>query len=56
MQFDVRGIKRKTFLTTTLFTRNIRIAIHGAGMKMGPYVLRAYFSTALDIAESKGDK
>ncbi|MDG6907647.1 MAG: site-specific integrase, partial [Nitrososphaerota archaeon] len=25
-----------------------------AGLKMRPYVLRAYFSTALDIAESKG--
>ena len=54
LQFDVRGVKKNTFLRTTLVTRDIREAIELAGLKMRPYVLRAYFSTALDIAESKG--
>jgi integrase len=54
LQFDVRGIKKNAFLRTTLVTREVRDAIYGAGLKMRPYVLRAYFSTALDIAESKG--
>lgn len=54
LQFDVRGIKKNAFLRTTLVTRDVRDAINGAGLKMRPYVLRAYFSTALDIAESKG--
>ncbi len=54
MQFDVRGTKKNAFLRTTLVTRDIREAIEQAGLKMRPYVLRAYFSTALDIAESKG--
>ncbi len=47
-------VRRNGFLRTTLITRDIRDAINGAGLKMRPYVLRAYFSTALDIAESKG--
>jgi len=54
LQFDVRGVKKNAFLRTTLITRDIRDAMELAGMKMRPYVLRAYFSTALDIAESKG--
>ena len=54
LQFDVRGVKKNAFLRTTLVTRDIREAIELAGLKMRPYVLRAYFSTALDIAESKG--
>ena len=54
LQFDVRGIRKKDFLRTTLVTRDVRDAINGAGLKMRPYVLRAYFSTALDTAESKG--
>ena len=54
LQFDVRGVKKNAFLRTTLVTRDIREAIEAAGLKMRPYVLRAYFSTALDIAESKG--
>ncbi len=54
LQFDVRGVKKNNFLRTTLVTRDIREAIEQAGLKMRPYVLRAYFSTALDIAESKG--
>jgi site-specific recombinase XerD len=54
LQFDVRGVKKNAFLRTTLVTRDIREAIEQAGLRMRPYVLRAYFSTALDIAESKG--
>ena len=54
LQFNVRGVKKNNFLRTTLVTRDIREAIEQAGLKMRPYVLRAYFSTALDIAESKG--
>ena len=54
LQFDVSGVKKNAFLRTTLVTRDIREAIAQAGLKMRPYVLRAYFSTALDIAESKG--
>jgi len=54
LQFDPRGIKKNAFLRTTLVTRDIREAMEMAGLKMRPYVLRAYFSTALDIAESKG--
>ena len=54
LQFDVRGVKKNAFLRTTLVTRDIREAIELAGLKMRPYVLRAYFSTVLDIAESKG--
>ncbi len=54
LQFDVRGVKKNAFLRTTLVTRDIREAIEQAGLMMRPYVLRAYFSTALDIAESRG--
>jgi integrase len=54
LQFDVRGVKKNAFLRTTLVTRDIREAMEQAGLRMRPYVLRAYFSTALDIAESKG--
>jgi hypothetical protein len=42
------------FLRTQLIGREIRNAIRGTDMYMRPYVLRAYFATALDIAESKG--
>ena len=41
-------------LRTMLVTREIRDAIRSAGLTMRPYILRAYFATALDIAESKG--
>ena len=56
LQFDNKKAyaRKNTFLRTTLITRDIRDSINGAGLKMRPYVLRAYFSTALDIAESKG--
>lgn len=45
---------RWKFLRTMLVTREIREAIRSAGLLMRPYVLRAYFATALDISESKG--
>jgi site-specific recombinase XerD len=56
LQFDNKKAyaRKNALLRTTLITRDIRDAIQGAGLKMRPYVLRAYFSTALDIAESKG--
>jgi len=56
LQFDNKKeyVRKNDFLRTTLITRDIRDALQGAGLKMRPYVLRAYFSTALDIAESKG--
>ena len=56
LQFDNKKgyVRKNDFLRTTLITRDIREAIQGAGLKMRPYILRAYFGTALDIAESKG--
>ena len=54
LQLDTRGMRKNSFLRTTLVTRDIREAILASGLKMRPYVLRAYFATALDIAESKG--
>ena len=54
LQFEEGKVRKNPFLRTTLITRDIRDAIQGAGLKIRPYVLRAYFSTALDIAESKG--
>jgi len=41
------------FLRTALIVREIRKATRDSGLSMRPYVLRAYFTTALDIAESK---
>lgn len=41
-------------LRTMLVTREIRKAIRSSDLTMRPYILRAYFATALDIAESKG--
>ncbi len=54
LQFDPRGVRKNRCLRTALVTRDIREAIIAAGLKMRPYVLRAYFATGLDIAESKG--
>ena len=50
----VNASTRWEFLRTMLVTREIREAIRSSEMTMRPYVLRAYFATALDIAESKG--
>ncbi|MCL5873745.1 MAG: site-specific integrase [Candidatus Thermoplasmatota archaeon] len=41
-------------LRTQLVSREIRKAIRGLGYTWRPYVLRAYFSTALDTCENKG--
>ncbi|MEM3844865.1 MAG: site-specific integrase [Candidatus Parvarchaeota archaeon] len=41
-------------LRTQLISREIRKAIRKAGFNWRPYVLRAYFSTALDVCENKG--
>ena len=49
-----KGLQKNSFLRTTLVTRDIRKAIVGSGLKMRQYVLRAYFSTCLYIAESEG--
>ncbi len=49
-----RGKERNDYLRTVLVARGIKRAITDAGFSWRPYVLRAYFSTALDIAESKG--
>jgi hypothetical protein len=42
------------FLRTNLVTRDIREAILKAGFSWRPYVLRAYFDTAMIMVESKG--
>ncbi|MEM4067616.1 MAG: site-specific integrase [Candidatus Micrarchaeaceae archaeon] len=39
---------------TQLISREIRKAIRKSGYTWRPYVLRAYFSTALDVCENKG--
>ncbi|MCL5989780.1 MAG: site-specific integrase [Candidatus Thermoplasmatota archaeon] len=49
-----RGKERNEHLRTALVARDIKKAIVNAGFNWRPYVLRAYFSTALDIVESKG--
>lgn len=52
--FDPRGSHRNSFLRTALVTRDIREAITKTEFKARPYVLRAYATTQLIIAESKG--
>jgi hypothetical protein len=54
LSFDPRGIKKNSFLRTSLVTRDVREAMRKAGFLWRPYVLRAYCDTAFDIAESKG--
>ena len=52
---DARGIRPKhKNVRTVLVSRDIREAVRKAGFSWRPYVLRAYHSTALDIAENKG--
>ncbi len=41
-------------MRTQLATRDLRNAINDSGYSWRPYVLRAYFATALDNAENKG--
>ena len=55
--FDVfkRGHhKSNEFLRTALVTRDIKKALNASELEMRPYIMRSYFATALDIAESKG--
>jgi site-specific recombinase XerC len=54
LAFDARGPRKNRFLRTTLVTRDIKQAILRAGFSWRPYVLRAYFSTNMIMAESKG--
>ena len=54
LAIDVRGVKKNSFLRTTLVTRDIKEAITKAGFDWRPYVLRAYSDTNMIIAESKG--
>ncbi len=51
---DTRGHPKNKFMRTTILIRDVRVAIERSALKFRPYVLRAYFATALDIAESKG--
>ncbi len=51
---DTRGHPKNDFMRTAILIRDVRVAIDRAGLKFRPYVLRAYFATALDISESKG--
>ena len=44
----------KMFLSTVKVRESIRRALRRADVKKRPYVLRAYFNTQLQIAESKG--
>lgn len=54
LAFDPRGLRKNSFLRTTLVTRDIKEAILKAGFSWRPYVLRAYCDTGMIVAESKG--
>ncbi len=54
LAFDPRGVRKNSFLRTTLVTRDIKEAIVRAGFAWRPYVLRAYCDTNMIVAESKG--
>ena len=53
-KLDPQGRISHKFIRTQLATRDIRKAIVSSGFSWRPYVLRAYFATALDNAENKG--
>lgn len=53
-KLDPQGRISHKFIRTQLATRDIRNAITDSGFKWRPYVLIAYFATALDNAENKG--
>ena len=53
-KLDPQGRIAHSFIRTQLATRDIRKAIVSSGFSWRPYVLRAYFATALDNAENKG--
>ncbi|MGB9734450.1 MAG: site-specific integrase [Conexivisphaera sp.] len=42
------------FLTRRRLSGLIRSSLRAAGLKVRPYALRAYFATALDVAEARG--
>ena len=49
-----RFAQGKVFVRTINVSDQVRKALRGSGLKMRPYVLRAYFDTQLLLAESKG--
>ncbi len=53
-KLDPQGRISHEYIRTQLATRDIRKAINDSGYSWRPYVLRAYFATALDNAENKG--
>ena len=53
-KLDPQGRISHEYIRTQLATRDIRKAIQDSGYSWRPYVLRAYFATALDNAENKG--
>jgi site-specific recombinase XerC/dsDNA-binding SOS-regulon protein len=53
-KLDSQGRISHEYIRTLLATRDIRKAITESGFSWRPYVLRAYFATALDNAENKG--
>jgi len=53
VNIDSRKYHYHNFLRTELLGFNIKEAIKKIGMNFRPYLLRAYFATGLDIAESK---
>ena len=53
-KLDPQGRISHEYIRTQLATRDIRKAINESGYSWRPYVLRAYFATALDNAENKG--
>ncbi len=53
-KLDPQGRISHEYIRTQLATRDIRKAITESDFSWRPYVLRAYFATALDNAENKG--
>jgi len=53
---DPRGshLKNTDFISTPYLLRDVRKAIRKSGFSFRPYVMRVYFASAMDIAESKG--
>lgn len=54
---DPKGNQHRKFgdvMSTAILTRDVRDAIRNAGFSWRPYVMRSYFSSALDVCEAKG--
>ena len=53
---DPRGSHSKAteFISTMFLLRDVKKAIKKSGFSFRPYVMRVYFASAMDIAESKG--